>query len=208
MGSVFFKDVFKLNNGFSGVWLAILYIYGAYLRKYGNLLRKLSIKIDLLIYLCISILGVLTCNLMVLNSKGYSNGSVMYNKWNDWFAYNTPFAVIGAIFVFLAFLQIDIKNTSLRKVIIKLGALSFGTYLLQTNYIVYAWFNGLYQKFYYYNVFAMIGAILLIAFIWYAFGTVIDFIRDCIFKKVRLVERVMILINKVIKYLNAKFIEI
>lgn len=203
-GAVFFDDVFKLNNGFSGIWLIILYLYGAYIKKYGGRLKELSIKSDLLGYIAVTLVGVLICNIMVLNSRGYHNGTVLYHMWFKWFAYNTPFAVIGAVFVFLAFLKVEIQKVWLRKLITKLGALAFGTYLLQTNYIVYAWFKDSYRSFYNHNILIMIALVLLTAFIWYVFGTIVDWIRSYLFKKLSIVNFVMKGINWVGRRLREK----
>lgn len=144
--SIFPDKVFNLDGGFSGLWLIIMYLYGAYLNKYGTVLKKLPAFWDILLYVFVSIIGAITLNCMVVGQRGYSNGSILYRDWAKWFNYNTPFAVIGAIFIFLAFLRIHISNDKVRKFIIRLGALSFGTYLLQTNYIVYAWFKGHYES--------------------------------------------------------------
>lgn len=204
-GALFFNDVFKLSNGFSGIWLIILYLYGAYIKKYGECLKKISIKQDLAGYVVVSLIGVLICNIMVLHSSGYHNGSVLYHMWFKWFAYNTPFAVIGAIFVFLAFLRVKVQKNWLRKLIIKLGSLAFGTYLLQTNYIVYAWFKGFYRSFYSQNIITMVVLILLTAFAWYMLGTMIDWVRSYIFRKLSIVSCVMRGINFLSGKLKAKF---
>ena len=199
---IFNDEIYNLGNGFSGMWLIIMYLYGAYIRRFGHRLKNLSIKFDLIAYLIVTLAGVLTCNLMTINHRGYMNGSILYNDWNKWFGYNTPFAVLGAMFIFLAFLQIEINNTKARKIIIKLGALSFGTYLLQTNYIVYAWFRGHYTNFYNHNIFIMVICIFATAMVWYVFGTLVDAIRNFLFKKLNIVDKVVNLIKFSLRKLN------
>lgn len=188
--SIFPDKVFNLNGGFSGLWLIIMYLYGAYLQMYGKRLKNISVLWDLVIYVGISIVGVIVLNYMVVGQNGYNNGSILYNEWAKWFDYNTPFAVLGSIFVFLAFLRIHINSNKWRKFIIKLGSLSFGTYLLQTNYIVYAWFRGHYVNYYNYNILIMICLILATALCWYLLGSVVDLIRSYFFKKLNLADRV------------------
>lgn len=187
---IFPDKVFNLDWGFNGLWLIVMYIYGAYLKKYGHFLKSLSILWDFGIYFIISFVGVIVLNIMVIGRRGYADGTILYNDWFNWFGYNTPFAVLGSIFVFLAFLKVKITNIKWQKIIINLGSLSFGTYLLQTNYIVYAWFKNKYITYYDHNILIMVGLIFITALGWYLLGTLVDYFRKFIFDRLLLPLRV------------------
>ncbi|UXC68812.1 acyltransferase [Limosilactobacillus vaginalis] len=199
IGGIFYQDSFALNNGFSGIWLIIMYIFGAYLKQYG---LKIKPNLSLLMYLMASILGAVIVNLTVIGSNGYSSGKVLYDNWFKWFNYNNPIMVINAILLFWVFVNINIKGRYTIGFIEHISTLAFGTYLLQTNYIVYAWFKGRYAYFYDKNILFMLFLILLTALGWFILGSIVEAIRQYAFRKLKIVSFVTKLLKKPMVHLK------
>lgn len=199
----FIKNSFMFNNGLSGIWLIIMYIYGAYIKLYG--LPKLNKIHGLITYFGASILGFIIANIVVLRKLGghsYSTGNILYQDWYYWFDYYAPLVVIATFGLFWFFVNLDINNKKIIQIVEKISPLAFGPYLLQSNHIVYGWFAHAYDSYYYNNIFMMIFLIMGTALLWFAIGLIIEFIRQTITQKIKLVQRV----TAVIKYIFYKLI--
>lgn len=68
---VFSTDPFGVDGGFSVIWLIVMYLCGAYIKKY-ELVDKISTKFTILITLCLCV--VMVVMYLVLSNKGKSFG--------------------------------------------------------------------------------------------------------------------------------------
>lgn len=167
-------NIFGVNKGYSFIWLAFLYIIGAYLKLYQSDLKKYSQKFCLLTYfICVSI--VWASKLLIIKLLGIT-------KYSDLFVnYVSPFILLGSVCFFIFFLRLKINRG--KTLITKIASVSFGVYLIQDNKHIRAYF--IQDKFVdcaKLPWYTMLGRILIIAVIIYIACSLIDYIRKSLFK--------------------------
>lgn len=174
-------DVFNLSLGYSGMWLVVLYVYGAYIKRFGlpfffenNILNFILIIVNLfLILLC----------------------SYFFHRYNIWinnnnfditqFQYTFPLIVTLAIFVFIYLLKIEIRSKLMKNLITFLGKKSFSAYLLQTNPLIFSFLiTNNYNFLRYFPLPKMALFLLLISLSWYLSAIIIDIARLFVWKLV------------------------
>ncbi len=128
-----YTSVSNLNNGYSVLWLAILYLVGAYISKYKpfknySFLRCLSLFFILIAITIASriVIGLLTNK--ILRRPVFLNVLV---------SYTSPTIAMSSIFLVLAFSKLNF-NKKVAKTIGFVAPLSFGVYLIHCNPIVFA----------------------------------------------------------------------
>ncbi len=179
------RDTYNsINEGYSVLWLAIMYLCGGYIAKY-NSFSKLSTKKSLLGYfICIILAFLSRIVLALITSKalGY------YYRINFFIEYQSPLMVAAAVFLFNAFRQLKVKDKG--KTVIRIFApTAFGVYLIHENPIIRALIIT--DKFISYlsePIYIMIGLIILTVLIIYLGSILIDFIRIQLFKLLRIKE--------------------
>lgn len=124
------RDLFRTSGGFSMLWLAILYFFGAYLRLYGapryNFIKAIS---RFIICTTISWITVLSTSYLPqkigdINLHGYTNGAL---------SYTAPLMLLAAVFLMIAFMQYNPKQKAARGIIKALAPFTFGVYLLHLH---------------------------------------------------------------------------
>ena len=135
--SVFhYTDFLNLSRGYSLPWFVCLYIFGAYIRKFGvpffsskgKCLAGYLISI-LCIYVPRVIFGLLKC----YADKEYGYAKVLYN-------YNFVFTLLSALFLFGLIKNMAIKSSAVGRVIAFLAPATLGVYLLHLNDYSVKWF--------------------------------------------------------------------
>lgn len=172
-------NAFLMNYGFSPVWLGVLYLLGAYVKKY-NWLSGLSCRMNLLLFT--------SCCILVLMSKVVIEVITSYlfgvsQKGNILMAYNSPFIVACALFLFMACLKKTYGSPKLVACIAVLAPFSFGVYLFHCQcFVVRYWLNGAFASYAELPPWGMLLAVLLTVSGIYLAGSLIDFIRMKIFQ--------------------------
>lgn len=182
------------GRGFTIENFVLLYIIGAYLKKYPiNKSRLLGVysKSKINVILLFTAFFLLTFNFLLykLGISLPAGGGIlgyMHNVFSKFFtAYCNPFIIIGSTCIFLIFSQMNIKS----KFINKIGGLMFGVYLIHEftylNDVLYSWFgfaniNGV-GYIVETNILVFIR-IIIVDLIIFIGCTLIEFIRQFIFK--------------------------
>ena len=195
------KDLFLLNNGFTYIWLIILYFFGSYFGKYNSTNNNYN-KYLMFVILSVIIFFVTFCrNLIIINKlKYYHNADGMRVE------YNSPSSVIIALCFIYMFSNIDIKSNILHKIISFFAPLTFGIYLIHNHLIVrtkvfsknYFWL----LKYQNYKLLLFEGFESLKIFI---FASLIDYIRFLVFKILRIRE-ICIFISNYIDTISNKIL--
>jgi len=177
----------NVNNGYSLYYMIFLYFTGAYLNKYPLNKEKIFKKFSEKKFLKIFIISYLS--FCLINFCLYKFASIFINKGEllsyfagiityNFLSYNNPLILFASISYFLIFTCFKVSN----KYINKFAGLMFGVYLIhENNYIKIQ----MYQKFgflvngYGYRV---IPKIFIVALIILVVCTLIEFIRQTIFK--------------------------
>lgn len=178
------------NNGFSIYQFIYLYLVGSYLRKYpieNNYIgRRLSKELLQLLLLLVMIFSTLSNYLlqkagMALGGINYTMNIISTNIKTTGMLYNNPFVIIQSICYFYIFKNISISS----KLINKLGSLVMGIYLIHDNHFLrmylYKWLkidNGMIYS-YKFIIYAFLVSIFI-----YIVSTMIEYIRQYMFKKI------------------------
>lgn len=180
-----FNNAVKLINpidktaGYGVLWFIVLYLTAGYLKKYYSPSGK-PLKYFLLYLLTV-----------LINFVFHSIFGGLGEVWNNGMVrdYNNILVYFGAVFIFLAFLNVNIKRNLLRKIILFFSPLTFAVYLIHESPFISGW---LWQTINI-NTWCVNDPLFII----FAFGTVI-----CLFLVLSIVEFVRVLIFKYCKINN------
>lgn len=187
------------NDGFTFLNFIYLYMIGAYLRMYPlketyhfKRMSKNGYRLLLIMsFVSLALINYLI-NHVALEMNGMSN---IFSEFSSrvgasYFDYATPFVMIGTILYFEFFKTLDFNN----KFINKVATYTFGVYLIHDNELVR---NNIYKFIgidsnisFGYSIFIKI---LLTLVLIYIICTIIDFIRECLFKlilKISLITKI------------------
>ena len=122
---MFYSDAFGTNDGYSAIWLMILYLLGGYVRKYGQSGNGKTVKFLIgyfamtgLTWLSKLIIEILTLHFL---------GEVRVG--NYLISYKSPTIVMAAVCLLLFFEKINI-SPFWKKIIRFFSPMAFGVYLM------------------------------------------------------------------------------
>ncbi len=185
-------DAFVLNNGYSAIWLIIVYLFGAYIKKYELSKKITALKgligffvMILLTFLSKVIISILTY--IVLGEAKYDGIFISYVSITIFLA---------AVFLFLFCLNIKVGSFA-SKLIFFISPVSLGVYLIHVHPLVFDFimkdaFALLTHK----SVLIMLLGILAATVLIFVVCAVIELIRIQLFKLVR--------INKLCEFADKK----
>ena len=177
--------------GFGVLWFIILYLSAAYLKKYYKPNKK-PLKYFLL-YLLTAVL-----NLSFHSAFGHLGEVWGYSMVRD---YNNVLVYLGAIFLFMAFLNVEVKNNTIKRIVLFFSPLTFAVYLIHESYFVSPWLWDTINidtwcihnvGFIFFAVLTIIGLFICCSFV--------EFLRKCIFK----ILKIDFLILKASNYFEEK----
>ena len=179
-------DTFKILRGYHMVWLMIMYMVGAYIRKYVNIHNVSKIK-AFSVYL-VACIGTWANKWAIEKLTLKIFGEIRYGE--IFIQYISPTIVVAAIGLFLFFLKIDVNHKMGNKIIKILAPVSFSVYLIHAHPLVYEYIlQDRFIGFLKYSPLVMIVAVMLTALLIYLFCTVIDYVRIAIFNFLRIEEK-------------------
>ncbi len=187
-----FNNMVKIINpidktaGYGILWFIILYLSAAYLKKYYIPSNK-PIKFFLLY------LGTVFTNLIIHTSFGHLGavwGNGMVRDYNNILVY------IGAVFLFLAFINIDIDNKIVSKVILFFSPLTFAVYLIHESPFVSEWlWNTINVDTWCVNNSLFIFQALVTTLFLFIIFSLIEYIRKKIFRVLKIDYMIITLSN-------------
>lgn len=171
------------NNGYSFLWLALMYITGASIRKLGIEGAKLNC------YLQGYFLSVLIMwfTRMGIENVAYkiSNTEVQFKQF---VTYTSPFMVICAICLVIAFAKMELNRGCVKATMI-LSPVAFDVYLLQDEpHVRNALISGAFVKYLYFQPGFMVLAILETALVIFTAGIAVGSVRTLVFKALKVEE--------------------
>ena len=171
--SMRFADPFKIHSGYSMIWLILLYLVGAYIKKY-NLCEKISIKNALKIMI-VSVAFWIIWFFFIGKMLGHG-ADVLFNS------YVSPIIIFISVSLLLIFGKMSLKEKP-KQLIKFVTPTVFGIYLLHVNPIIFN--NILGKRFGFisnYNIFIQIIMIIMIALCIFLIGFIVEKLRDMLFK--------------------------
>lgn len=178
------KDVFYLKDGYTVLWLMVLYLIGGYIKKYG-FLKELSTK---KLLLCFGIVNFLAW--LLIFTQGIYNNFIPQKYIMNIQKYNSPNVLISGIILLVIFERITFKEDTIN-VIKKTAPLAFSVYLIHANPIIWSnYLQGAFQNYVNMDWWMEFIAILITALVIYILCLAIDCIRELLFKVLKVKEKV------------------
>lgn len=179
-GSLMIKqDGFILNDGYSPIWLMIMYLVGAYMKKF-NVGAKMKKWLALLLYVISSLCSFILC---VFSKKLLK---IMLGNDISYLSYTSPFVVLSAIFLFIFFSKLKFGKKT-EKFINYITPAALGVYLIHTHPLV---FNKLMKDIAMplvnHGTAAMIFGSIAMALAIFIICIVIDLLRIQLFRLIRI----------------------
>ena len=197
--TLFAVDPFKLIKGYSMLWLCILYIMGAIIKKYkfNNLINCQRS----LFYFCILIIGTWiikitgdNINLMLADKISYGSRFIQYTS---------PFIVFAAIFLFNFFVNLEIKSNSITKIIKMATSTYFAVYIIHLHPIIWRdYIKNFAVDFVQSNCIIMVLKIFVSVLLIYVVLSSIDFIRLKIFEYLDVKKKISNFCGKIESCIN------
>ena len=194
------KNTFFLLRGYSGMWLTLLYIIGAYLGKYiieiENKLNAFHYIFYISIYICSSFISSET-HFKLLTIKSKIPNKILIN-------YLSPTMILQAISLIMFFSKLKIQNQKLAKIISFLTPLNFSAQLihsrlfrtkLKTKIMLFKWVNS-------YNNNKIFFKIYGTSIIIYLLCIFIDYFRLILFKLTKIRELCLFIERKAPQFID------
>ena len=123
------SDPFKVQGGYSVLWFIVLFFWGGYIRLWNLSMPKGK---ALLIYSVSCVFTFLSSWPVhwLLKMEGFKNGKF---GLNGFYNYNSPTVWLASLALFFVFYKIEIENRWIRTLILWMGPLTFGVYLIHMN---------------------------------------------------------------------------
>ena len=175
---------FNLNQGYGVLWFVVLYYTGGLLHKY-EIFKKLKSNKWLLIYIVCSLIS--WSIRYILESLGLIETGFGLYSFN---CYLSPLYFIGGIALFCVFKNIKITKSFSISVIKFFAPVCFGVYLIHDNMIVDKYVLA--KKFAFLanmDPISMIIGIILVGVGIFVACSLIDWIRELLFRKLKVKSR-------------------
>ena len=181
-----------INEGYSSIWLIILYISGGYIARF-YLYKPIFPK--LIYFLIFLISSFLTSEYTFYSSKRYKVTNTLL------ISYNSPTIIIQSLSLIFLFYHLQIKNKYIQKIILFFNPLNFNVALIHLRIFeskihkvenFYNFINKLDKRFLFFKIYVIS---ILIYFICAFF----DYFRFILFKSLK-IKSLCIFIEK--KYIN------
>lgn len=188
------KDLFGTVRGYSGLWLMVLYLIGAYIRKYDALAKVTKLRSLILYAAAVAVswlfkLAVEAAGAALPDESGRIAAFVSSHA-GDLIEYTSPTILAAAVFIMSFFLKLKI-GTAAKKIIAFLAPSAFSVYLIHVNGLV--WDNIMLDRFVNYawaaSPIVMLAKVVLAALGLYLFCTAADMPRRFIFSRTALSSR-------------------
>lgn len=202
--TITYSDGLGLKYGYSIIWLSIMYILGAYFKKY-------PIKghwIWIFIYIGVNLLswggGLVADKLLIFPLFGEAKASNLLNL------YISPTNILSSISLFLFFSNLKFKKIqpSLLNFITKLSGFTFGIYLIHSHDIIWEYFDNSLSFIASYSSYKMILLIFLSVLIIFTVSSLIELIRSIFFKFIKVDYLSDKIQNKINNYVDVLFMKI
>lgn len=176
--TLFQSDMTKAYNGFSPIWLAMLYLIGGYIKKY-NIAHKIKQWQCIIGYLC-CVFSAWIIELAVTYFLGQPDERSYFLE------YTSPAVLMCAVFLILFFARLKVNKT-LTKIIGFFAPLSFSVYLIHDEALIRAKFiTDSFKGYASLNPVLMVLSIIGTALAIWLICSLIDKIRLLIFDALRI----------------------
>lgn len=183
--TLFYSDAFGTNDGYSAIWLMILYLVGGYIRKYGQHQNRKAVRFLEGYFVMVGLTWL--SKWMIETLTLYFLGEV--RAGNYLISYKSPTILLAAVNLLLLFEKIELSSFW-KKMIKVCSPMTFGVYLIHVHPLVFQFlFKNRFTEYaefpWFLVILAVIGTAVCINILCYG----IDYIRLEVFKKFHIRER-------------------
>lgn len=174
-------DAFCLNNGYSAIWLMIVYLFGAYIRKYDICEKITSFKCVIGYFSMIILTFVSKIAIWFLTKTFFGQA-----KYEDTFiSYISITILLSAIFLLMLCLKIKI-STAVAKIVCFVSPVALGVYLIHVHPLVFDYLiEDAFVSFAAKSPIAMTLCVIVASLVIFVLCTIIEMLRIQIFKAVK-----------------------
>ena len=171
-------DVFGVSAGYSVIWLALMYVIGAYVKKYDPLskLKLWHCGVGFLICMLLTFAARIIIEIATLKLLGEASHGTKF------ITYTSPIMVLQALFALQAFCMIKIPKVT-EGIIKFFTPMTFGVFIIHTTTMAYRY--GLHNAFSFVQSYPLIGVLGIsigaTLAIWLV-CSLLDYVRILIFK--------------------------
>lgn len=187
-------DPFFEKNGYSALWLALLYILGGIMNK-CRIIEKVKGYVAVLGYF--AVIGITWAQKYFIEKHNMSviDGEKLKVTL---VSYVSPTILFAGIFLLIAFSKIKVAKIP-QKLIAFFAPLSFSVYLIHVHKHVWKFImKDRFVEYAEYGVFKLVLAVLGSALAIYLFCSLVDFVRDRLFKLLKVRETLVKIENKLL----------
>lgn len=136
------RDIFSLSWGYSGLWLAVMYLFGAYYRLYG-LPRIGRVVCAVGFFGCGALAWGFKIGVQEAALRGVlSTESALFARAGDLIEYTSPLMVVMSLCLLWIFARVKIRTRPIAFLVKWLGASSFGVFLVHVGTMVWGSLAG------------------------------------------------------------------
>lgn len=180
-------DVFNLSNGYSALWLIIMYIVGGYIKKYGRTMEKHN-KHRYLVGYCVCIIVTWVSRFLISYLTINIFGEARYQGLL--ISYTSPTILLSGICLFLYCQQLEITNSSIKKMVSLFSKLTFGIYIIHVNPYIFGFGAGKFAFLCEMNVLLLICGVLVSASCIFVLCGAIEYCRLKLFDVLNVNENI------------------
>ena len=168
------KDIFKIDGGYHALWLMVIYMLGAAIRKHAPL-ENLSKRVWAAGYLAMVVL---------------SWGVLMVLKSGRLIQYTSPTILLAAVSLLMLFAKVRPAGRA-RKAIALVSPLTFGVYLIHDSLFIRGWFiKGDLKTVSAGSAAEMVAKVFCFAVLVFTVCLLIEYLRAALFKVLKVKELV------------------
>ncbi len=185
------KDPMNMLDGYSFIWILLLYMVGGLMKKCG-LFSNTGTKKAIVIYLS----GVTFSWLIRFVIESIKIESLIPFS-NMFVKYTSPTILLNAIMLMAAFSKIEIKNQRIQNIIKMLSGVSFGVFLIHSQIVIrnhvfvnaFGWIAEL-------NAVVSIITIIITAVVLYMICGTIEYLRNWLFERLHIGRKAKLMFER------------
>ncbi|MDO4921678.1 MAG: acyltransferase [Phascolarctobacterium sp.] len=193
--TLFMKDPYILNRGYSLIWLLLLFLLGGAIRKLDVVNNVSSVFAMKMFFTSVIFTWIWKIAFDILTKYI----ALKINPANIFIKYTSPTIIFSGVFLFILFAKIKVSNERFKNLIKFFAPAAFGIYLIHLHPLIWKGiFRGFSAGFIKSHVLMMLAKILLSAILIYLSCTLIEIIRIKLFHYLKVEEKIQDVCNKMI----------
>lgn len=196
------NDIFFTKNGYSPLWLGVLYLFGASIKKL-NLKEKISSGKAIILYLS----SVAFVYVSFILMKTFTVNNPVETRYVFMFiSYTSPFVFLSSMGLFLFFAKINLRNKLLIKLVQVISSLAFGVYLIHVHPIIFIQLlKNVFITFVDYPTLSFVASIFLVSTLIFTTCVCIEYLRVQLFRLLhvnQVLDKISDCLSKLLSLIN------